>query len=211
MGDFDVIHADDRLLVLGKPAGLLSVPGIGPANQDCLARQAAEVYPGARIVHRLDRETSGVIALALDADAHRDLSGQFARRRVAKVYVAVAAGLVEPDEGEIDLPMRKDLDAATAGPRHIIDHEQGRTALTRYRVLARDTGRTRLQLRPVTGRSHQLRVHLGAVGHPILGDDLYAPPEVVKMADRLLLHAQTLVLTHPATGLRMTFECPCPF
>jgi tRNA pseudouridine32 synthase/23S rRNA pseudouridine746 synthase len=211
MGDFEVIHADRHLLVLDKPPGLLSVPGLGPANQDCLARRAAAAHPGARIVHRLDRETSGLIAMALDADTHRNLSRQFERREVDKCYVAVVAGLVECDGGEIALPLRKDLDPPTPGPRHIVDHEQGRPALTRYRVVARDHDRTRLELRPLTGRSHQLRVHLNAIGHPILGDDLYAPPNVVAMADRLLLHAQTLSLTHPTTNERLTFEAPCPF
>jgi tRNA pseudouridine32 synthase/23S rRNA pseudouridine746 synthase len=211
MGNFEVIHADRHLLVLDKPPGLLSVPGLGPANQDCLARRAAAAHPGARIVHRLDRETSGVIAMALDADTHRNLSRQFERREVDKCYVAVVAGLVERDEGEIALPLRKDLDPPTPGPRHIVDHEQGRRALTRYRVLARDDDRTRLELRPLTGRSHQLRVHLEAIGHPILGDDLYAPPEVVALADRMLLHAESLSLTHPTTDERMTFETPCPF
>ena len=147
MAAFAVIHADDRLLVLDKPAGLLSVSGIGPANQDCLARQAADAYPGARIVHRLDRETSGVIAMALDADTHRALSRQFEHRETAKRYVAVVAGLVEADAGEIDLPLRKDLDPPTPGPRHIVDHQQGRPALTRYRVLERGDDRTRLELR----------------------------------------------------------------
>jgi tRNA pseudouridine32 synthase/23S rRNA pseudouridine746 synthase len=211
MGDFEVIHADRQLLVVDKPPGLLSVPGLGPANQDCLARRVAAEYRGARIVHRLDRETSGIIAMALDADTHRDLSRQFEQREVDKRYVAVVAGLVERDEGEIELPLRKDLDPPTPGPRHIVDHEQGRPALTHYRVVARDGDRTRLELRPLTGRSHQLRVHLEAIGHPILGDDLYAPPDVVAASDRLLLHAQTLALTHPATGQRMTFEAPCPF
>ena len=211
MGDFEVIYADRHLLVLDKPPGLLSVPGIGPANQDCLARRAAAAHPGARIVHRLDRETSGVMVMALDADTHRNLSRQFERREVVKRYVAVVAGLVERDEGEIDLPLRKDLDPPTPGPRHIVDHQQGRPALTHYRVLARDDDRTRLELSPRTGRSHQLRVHLEAIGHPILGDDLYAAPGVVAMADRLLLHAQTLSLTHPTTGEQMTFESPCPF
>lgn len=211
MGDFEVIYADRRLLVLDKPPGLLSVPGIGPANQDCLARRAAAAHPGARIVHRLDRETSGVMVMALDADTHRNLSRQFERREVAKRYVAVVAGLVERDEGEIDLPLRKDLDPPTPGPRHIVDHQQGRPALTRYRVRARDDDRTRLELSPRTGRSHQLRVHLEAIGHPILGDDIYAPADVAAATDRLLLHAHTLSLTHPTTGEQMTFESPCPF
>jgi tRNA pseudouridine32 synthase/23S rRNA pseudouridine746 synthase len=211
MSDLEVIYGDDRLLVLDKPAGLLSVPGIGPGNQDCLARRAAAAHPGARIVHRLDRETSGVIVLALDPDSHRDLSRQFERRRVAKRYVAVVAGAVEPDEGQIDLPLRKDLDPPGGGPRHIVDRQRGRPAQTRFRVLARDAARSRLELAPATGRSHQLRVHLQAIGHPVLGDDLYAPPAVVAMADRLLLHATTLALDHPATGERMTFASPCPF
>jgi tRNA pseudouridine32 synthase/23S rRNA pseudouridine746 synthase len=211
MGDFEVIFADRHLLVLDKPPGLLSVPGLGPDNQDCLARRAAAAHRGARIVHRLDRETSGVIAMALDADTHRHLSRQFEQRQVDKSYVAVVSGPVASDEGEIDLPLRKDLDPPTPGPRHIVDHEQGRPAVTRYRVLARDEDRTRLELRPLTGRSHQLRVHLEAISHAILGDDLYAPPDIVAAADRLLLHAQMLSLTHPATGERMTFESPCPF
>jgi tRNA pseudouridine32 synthase/23S rRNA pseudouridine746 synthase len=211
MSALDVIHADGRLLVLNKPAGLLSVPGIGPANQDCLSRRAAAAYPGARIVHRLDRETSGVIALALDADAQRDLSGQFERREVAKRYVAVVAGLPPSDEGEIDLPLRKDLEPPRPGPRHIVDHERGRPALTRYQVVQRGRDAARLELHPLTGRSHQLRVHLSAIGHAILGDDLYAPPEVLARSDRLLLHAEALSLVHPATGERMTFLAPCPF
>jgi tRNA pseudouridine32 synthase/23S rRNA pseudouridine746 synthase len=211
MADLEVIYDDDRMVVLDKPAGLLAVPGIGPANQECLAKRVAVRFPEPRIVHRLDRETSGVIVMALDTEAHRDLSRQFERRETAKRYVAVVAGLVAQDAGDIDLPMRKDMDPSAPGPHHIIDHVHGRPALTRYRVLARDGDRTRLELRPVTGRSHQLRVHLSAVGHPILGDDLYAPPDAIAMADRLLLHAETLSITHPATGKRMTFTSPCPF
>jgi tRNA pseudouridine32 synthase/23S rRNA pseudouridine746 synthase len=206
-----ILYEDDRIVVLGKPAGLLSVPGIGPDNQDCLARVVQQRRPGARVVHRLDRETSGVIVMALDADAHRDLGRQFERRSVAKRYAAVVAGRVGPDTGTIDLPLRKDMDPPTPAPRHIVDHVHGRPALTRYAVLRRDADRTRMELRPVTGRSHQLRVHLSAIGHPILGDDLYAPPDVVARSDRLLLHAETLRIRHPGTGQVMTFEAPCPF
>ena len=207
----DVIYKDEHVIVLDKPPGLLSVPGIGPDNQDCLARRVEAAAAGARIVHRLDRETSGVIVMALDADSHRRLSRQFEQRLVEKCYVAVVAGVVEADDGEIDLPLRKDLDPPRPGPRHMVDHVHGRPALTRYRVLERDTDRTRMELRPQTGRSHQLRVHLDAIGHPILGDDLYAPPEVVAMADRLLLHAQWMSITHPHTGERIEFESTCPF
>lgn len=205
-----VLHHDERIVVLDKPAGLLSVPGIGPHKQDCLAARVAAGFPGARIVHRLDRDTSGVIVMALDAEAHRELSRQFQDREVEKRYIAVVHGVVEADEGEIDLPLRKDLDAAPV-PRHIVDHEHGRRALTRFAVLERGADRTRLRLRPITGRSHQLRVHLKEIGHPILGDDLYAPAGVVAMADRLLLHAESLWLVHPGTGAPMTFTAECGF
>jgi len=204
----EILYRDDRLIVLNKPAGLLSVPGIGPEKADCLAARVATACPGARIVHRLDRDTSGVIIMALDAQAHRQLSVQFQDRLVEKKYLAIVAGAVEGDEGSIDLPMRKDLDDP---PRQIIDHEQGREAATMWRVLARDFDRTRLELTPLTGRSHQLRLHMKVLGHPILGDDLYAPAEVLAMADRLMLHALSLSIVHPSTAERRTFEAPCPF
>ncbi len=206
----DVIHQDDRIIVLNKPTGLLSVPGIGPEKLDCLASRAQSEFAGARIVHRLDRDTSGVIVMALDAEAHRELSRQFHDREVQKVYIAIVAGIVEQDEGKIDLPMRKDMDPENA-PRQIIDHERGRAAVTNYRVLKRDADCSRLELRPITGRSHQLRLHLQSIGHPILGDNLYSPPEVIALADRLMLHAQSLWLVHPGTAEPMTFEAECPF
>ncbi len=204
----DLLHRDDRLLVLNKPTGLLSVPGIGPDKRDCMASRVQAHHPEARIVHRLDRDTSGVLVMARDAEAHRELSRQFHDREVEKCYIAVVAGEVEQEHGAIDLPMRKDFDHP---PRHLIDHEHGRCALTNFRVISRDEGISRLELRPVTGRSHQLRLHLKAIGHPILGDDLYAPPDVLAMADRLLLHARSLWLVHPSNGAPMTFEAPEPF
>ena len=206
----NVIHQDERIIVLNKPTGLLSVPGIGPDKLDCLIRRVQREIPAARIVHRLDRDTSGVIVMALDAEAHRELSRQFHDREMRKIYIAIVHGRVEQDKGEIDLPMRKDKDRHNA-PRQIIDHEQGRSAVTKYRVLERDADRSRLELRPITGRSHQLRLHLQSIDHPILGDDLYAPPDVQTMADRLLLHAQSLWLVHPGTAEPMTFEATCPF
>ncbi len=206
----DVIHQDERIIVLNKPAGLLSVPGIGPDKQDCLASRVRSEFPGARIVHRLDRDTSGVIIMGLDAEAHRELSREFHDREVHKIYVAIVHGVVERDEGEVNLPMRKDMDPRNA-PRQVIDHERGRPAVTKYRVLKREADRTRLELRPITGRTHQIRLHLQSIGHPILGDDLYAPPEVTALADRLMLHAQSLWLVHPRTAQPMTFEAPCPF
>lgn len=206
----EVIHRDERILVLNKPMGLLSVPGIGEDKADCLARRAATEFPGARIVHRLDRDTSGVIILALDAEAHRELSRQFHDREVSKQYIAVVDGVVRDDQGRIDLPMRKDMDPRNA-PRQVIDHVEGRRAVTDWWVMERGTDRTRLRLRPITGRSHQLRLHLKEIGHPILGDDLYAPERVHRMADRLMLHALSLTVTHPETATLMTFESSCPF
>jgi tRNA pseudouridine32 synthase/23S rRNA pseudouridine746 synthase len=205
-----IIHLDERIIVLDKPSGLLSVPGIGPDKQDCLATRVAADHPGARIVHRLDRDTSGVIVMARDAQAHRALSLQFQERQVQKRYVAVVQGVVAQDHGEIDLPLRKDMDAGPV-PRHIVDHEQGRRAFTHWTVTKRGNDRTRLELRPITGRSHQLRVHLKSIGHPILGDDLYAPPEALAMADRLMLHAVSLWIVHPGTSAPMTLESKCPF
>lgn len=206
----EVIFADDWLIAFNKPAGLLSVPGIGPEKQDCLASRAQQQFPGARIVHRLDRDTSGVIILARDADTHRELSRQFHDRETKKRYIAIVAGIVRDDEGEIDLPMRKDMDPLRA-PRQVIDHTHGRRAITTYHVLERLHDRTRLELTPITGRSHQLRLHLRELGHPILGDDLYAPDDVLALSPRLLLHAESLTVTHPTTGDRAAFTARCPF
>lgn len=204
----NILFHDHRVLVIDKPTGLLSVPGIGPEKRDCLITRVQETFPEARIVHRLDRDTSGVIILALDAQAHRQLSLQFQEREVQKTYRAEVHGVMEQDEGEIDLPIRKDLDDP---PRQMVDHEHGRPSQTRWRVLSRDADRTRVELTPLTGRSHQLRLHLKSIGHPILGDDLYAPPEALGMADRLMLHAHTLTIVHPETASPMTFEAECPF
>lgn len=207
--DIAFLHCDERIVVVDKPAGLLSVPGVGPEKQDCVARRVAAICPGARIVHRLDRETSGVLVMALDAESHRELGRQFERRLVSKRYVAVVTGSVEREEGEIALPLRKDMEAR--GPRYIVDFARGKHALTQYRVRERGGDRTRLELCPVTGRSHQLRVHLSAVGHAILGDDIYAPPGVAAQAPRLLLHAEALLFTHPGTGKHVGFERGSPF
>ncbi len=206
----EVLHLDRWLVALQKPAGLLSVPGIGPEKQDCLARRAADAFPGARIVHRLDRDTSGVIVMARDADTHRELSRQFEARETSKTYVAIGWGHPSVDRGTIDLPLRK---AAMGSALQIVDHDQGRPATTHWRVLDRLSGpdRTRFELTPITGRSHQLRVHLRELGHPILGDELYAPPEAHAAAPRLCLHAASLAITHPATGQRLRFDAPPPF
>lgn len=204
----DVLFKNDRILAVNKPPGLLSVPGLGPQNQDCIASRAAALFPGAMIVHRLDSETSGVMVLALDPDTHRRLSMQFEKRRTEKAYVAIVQGQPDGDEGEIDLPIRKDIDNR---PMSIVDRVHGKPSVTRWRVIEHLGDRTRLELTPVTGRTHQLRLHLSAVGHPILGDSLYAPAAVRFLAPRLLLHARLLMVTDPGTQERLTFESPVPF
>lgn len=208
-----LIYWDEALLVLDKPAGLLSVPGRGPDKQDCLSARVQAQFPDAMIVHRLDQATSGLLAMARGAAMQRALSMAFAARAVAKRYVAVVAGrLAAPAEewGEIDLPIIVDWPNR---PRRVVDHALGKPSLTRWRVLGYDdaAGTTRVELEPVTGRSHQLRVHLAALGHPILGDELYAPDEVQVMSGRLLLHARSLALAHPVTSESLAFESPVPF
>jgi tRNA pseudouridine32 synthase/23S rRNA pseudouridine746 synthase len=210
-----VLHADAGLLVLDKPAGLLSVPGRGADKADCLSARVQAQYPDALVVHRLDMGTSGLIVMARGAAMQRSLSAAFAQRQVVKRYQAVVAGRiatsVAPDDWDsIDLPIAADWPNR---PLRIIDHERGQASSTRWRVLGHDlqAGTTRLELEPVTGRSHQLRVHLQALGHPILGDPLYAPPDVAAAAPRLLLHACELRLDHPATGTAWVFRSAPPF
>ena len=204
----EIIHADEYLVVFNKPTGLLSVPGIGPEKADCLVARAQDAFQGCRIVHRLDRDTSGLIVLARDARTHRDLSVQFQDRQVDKRYEAMVLGEPKAPEGFIDAAIRKDMDRP---PRQCIDPNQGRPSQTSWRVIERLGDRARLALTPRTGRSHQLRLHLLHIGHPILGDDLYAPPEALAMVDRLYLHATLLSFKHPATGLDVNFRCPAPF
>lgn len=205
-----IIYQDEFIVVFDKPSGLLSVPGIGPEKADCLVSRAQEVLPEARIVHRLDRDTSGVIVLARDADTHRELSRQFHDRETRKTYFAIVDGTVLGEDGVIEAPVRKDLENP---PRHLVDHVQGKSARTDWRVHRRADAppRTMLRFEPLTGRTHQLRIHACVLGHPILGDDLYAPPEVVAMGDRLMLHAAELVITHPRTGQPLELSAPVPF
>jgi len=203
-----VVYHDDYLVVLDKPSGLLSVKGIGLDKIDCLAVRVASAIEGARIVHRLDMDTSGVIVMARDADTHRELSRQFQDREVEKEYTAEVGGVVKDERGVIDIPIRKDMDHP---PKQCVDVEFGKPSQTLWKVLQRSIDRSRLELKPITGRSHQLRIHLCEIGHPIIGDDLYAPPEIQAMGERLMLHATALSITHPATGERMTCSVPCPF
>lgn len=202
-------HADAHLLIVDKPAGLLAVPGRGADKQDCLARRVQTQWPDARIVHRLDQATSGLMLFARGAGSQRHLGRLFEQRRVDKRYVAVVAGCVAGDRGRIDLPIAVDwpnrpLRRTDAG---------GQAALTRWRVLARDAAgdSSRLELDPETGRTHQLRVHLLAIGHPIIGDALYAPAALQARSPRLLLHASELAFTHPHTGQALHIVSPPPF
>jgi tRNA pseudouridine32 synthase/23S rRNA pseudouridine746 synthase len=186
-----LVHHDARLLVADKPAGLLCVPGKGPEGADCLAARVQAAWPDALVVHRLDMATSGLVLFGRGAAAQRALSIAFAERRIHKRYVAVVAGLLADEAGEIDLPIGPDWPNR---PRQQVDRVAGKPSHTRWQVLGRDaaTNTTRLALLPLTGRTHQLRLHLAAIGHPILGDALYAPPPVLAAAPRLLLHASHL-------------------
>lgn len=214
MSPLNVIHEDDHLIVLDKPAGMLAVPGKGPDKQDCLSTRAQTRWPDALVVHRLDMATSGLVVMARGLDAQRALSRAFETRQVHKRYTAVVAGALanpQPDNGwnTIDLPITVDWPNR---PRSIVSTELGKPSVTRWRLAGppgSDT--TRLELEPVTGRTHQLRVHLQAIGHPILGDALYATPEQQALAPRLLLHAHHLSLPHPLHGATMAFHSPCPF
>ncbi|MDP4299912.1 RluA family pseudouridine synthase [Leptothrix discophora] len=205
-----VLHQDDHLLVFDKPAGLPSVPGRGESLQDCLSARAQAIWPDARVVHRLDMATSGVIVMARGADALRRLSLAFEQRRVRKHYEAVVAGTPAEAAGTVDLPLICDWPNR---PRQIVDPVQGKPSRTHWQRLDRDglPGTSRVRLEPVTGRTHQLRVHLLALGHPIVGDALYAPPEVLALSPRLLLHACRLELPHPGDGGMRVFEAGAPF
>ena len=202
-----VIYRDDHILVAEKPAGLLSVPGRLPENKDCLISRLQVAYPNALTVHRLDMATSGLMVFARGPEAHRTLSKAFADRQVSKRYIAVVAGNLT-GEGEVDLPLITDWPNR---PRQMVDHKIGKPSLTRWRVLAQGEGTTRVELEPVTGRSHQLRVHMMAIGHPIVGDVFYAPPDVEALSPRLWLHAARLSLPHPVSGESMDFQSAAPF
>ncbi|MES2685614.1 MAG: RluA family pseudouridine synthase [Pseudomonadota bacterium] len=207
---FDLVHADASLLVLNKPAGLLSVPGRGADKQDCLSTRVQQHYPDALVVHRLDMATSGLLLMARSITIQRALGALFERRQVAKRYVAVVDGELKdaPDAdgwGLIDLPIAVDWPRR---PLRVINSENGKASQTRWRVLAHDAAAnsTRLELAPLTGRSHQLRVHLRAIGHPILGDRLYGNDAVQARAPRLLLHASRLQFAHPVSAEMLAFE-----
>jgi tRNA pseudouridine32 synthase/23S rRNA pseudouridine746 synthase len=203
-----VLHADARMLVLDKPSGLLTVPGKDPALADCLEARAREKWPTATLVHRLDKDTSGIVLMALDKKALGDLGQQFEKRRTSKRYIARVWGRMAEDSGRVDMPLATDWENK---PRQRVDWENGRASKTEWLVLEREDQATRVQLNPLTGRTHQLRVHMLAIGHPMLGDQFYATGAALAAADRLQLHAEQLTFFHPDDGREMTFTSPTPF
>jgi len=206
----DILYQDNELLVIDKPAGLLSVPGRDEDKQDCLIRRVQTEFPSALIVHRLDMATSGAMVIALNDEVHRKLSILFEKRKVQKRYVAIVDGLVNNNEGLIDLPLITDWPNR---PKQMIDHERGKASRTRYHVMSYDqeAKTTRLELIPETGRTHQIRVHLMSLGHAILGDRLYASDEVIAKANRLLLHSSYLSFSHPVSDEQLEVNSVIPF
>lgn len=203
-----IVHADHEVVLVDKPAGLLSVPGKGAHLSDCMIARVQALFPDALLVHRLDLDTSGIMVFALTRHAQRVLGAQFEARRTKKAYLARLWGHLEPREGTVDLPLIVDWPNR---PRQHVNHDTGKPSRTDWRVLRHDAdGTTRVRLFPLTGRSHQLRVHCQALGHPILGDPLYATG-AARDFPRLMLHAESLRFAHPDSGKGMTFSAPCPF
>ena len=206
-GPLAILHHDHELLLVDKPSGLLSVPGKGEHLADCLIARVQAVFAEALLVHRLDRDTSGVMVFALTRHAQRHLGLQFEKRQVKKTYIARVFGRVAGKTGTVDLPLIVDWPNR---PLQHVDFENGKPAVTDWRVLKYEENATRMRLFPQTGRSHQLRVHMREIGHPILGDPFYATGEARK-APRLMLHAESLRLRHPDGGKGLTFKAKCPF
>ncbi|MBA83554.1 RluA family pseudouridine synthase [Thalassobius sp. S69A] len=203
----EILHQDHQILAVNKPSGLLSVPGRGEHLADCLLTRVQAVFPEALLVHRLDRDTSGVMVFALSPHAQRNLSMQFEKRSTRKTYVARVWGRLEPKTGTVDLPLIVDWPNR---PRQMVDHENGKPAVTDWRVLRHAENETRVRLMPRTGRSHQLRVHMLALGHVILGDPLYATGAAADFP-RLMLHSEELRVNHPESGEGIRFRTKSPF
>jgi len=204
-----ILYQDAHIMVVNKPSGLLSVPGRLEEHKDSVMTRIQRDYPEAESVHRLDMATSGVIVVALTKAAERELKRQFREREPAKTYVARIWGHPAHEKGVVDLPLICDWPNR---PKQKVCFETGKWAQTDYQVIEyREDNSARVALKPITGRSHQLRVHMLALGHPILGDGFYAHPEAKAMAERLLLHAESLTITHPAFGNAMTFRQPADF
>lgn len=202
-----IIYEDPHIIVVNKPAGLLSVPGKLAGRQDCVVSRLLATHWDALLVHRLDCDTSGVMIFARTKTAQGFLGQEFEKRRAAKTYIARVWGRMVQSHGHVDLPLATDWPNR---PRQQVDHETGRPAQTDWQVIDYDDYSTRVRLSPLTGRSHQLRVHMLALGHPILGDPIYAT-DAARAFPRLMLHAQSLSLHHPDTKLVVNFEASCPF
>ncbi len=206
----ECLHEDDALLVIVKPSGLLAVPGRGADKADCLSARVQARWPDALVVHRLDEATSGLMLFARSLEAQRALSRAFERREVDKRYVAIVAGRlpISADWQLIDAPLAADWPNR---PRQQVDATLGKPAQTRWRVLEHEDDHSRVELQPLTGRTHQLRVHLASIGHPIVGDRLYASPALQAAAPRLLLHASEIAFAHPLTGTPLRLTTAAPF
>lgn len=198
----NILYRDDHILVLDKPSGLLSVPGKASEHKDSLELRVKRAFPTATVVHRLDMATSGIMLFALNKAAHQRIGQQFEKRLTKKRYIARIYGVPEDESGSIELPLICDWPNR---PKQKVDHDNGKPALTHWRLLSAEREYSVVELKPVTGRSHQLRVHMLSMGHPILGDRLYASPTPLKMADRLQLHATELCLSHPDSGEDICF------
>ena len=203
-----LIYEDTDLLLVDKPHHLLSVPGRHPLNHDSLIRRLQRRYPDVQAVHRLDLDTSGLMVVPKHRKSLAELARQFQRREIEKEYTAIVWGEVKEDTGSIELPIATDWPNR---PKQIICEERGKPALTHFDVLKRANNRTLVKLKPVTGRSHQLRIHMQSLGHPIIGCDMYAHPEALEASDRLLLHATRLKLCAPSTGNWLSAFSPIPF
>lgn len=201
----DILYSDEALLAVDKPTGLLTVPGRGADKQDCLLQRVLAEAPNALLVHRLDMDTSGVMIFARTSEAQRSLGQQFERRETIKRYLAIVEGVLAEDSGRIEFSLRKDM-TVRLPPRHLVDCVRGKRAITEWTVLERSDATTRLALYPLTGRSHQLRVHLQSIGHPIIGDPIYGTP-----SKRLMLHAERLEVQHPTSGERLVLVAPVSF
>lgn len=201
----DILFKDQHLLVVNKPSGLLSVPGRGEEKKDCFISRIQIEYPDALIVHRLDMSTSGLMVIARGKEFERELSILFQQRKINKKYIAVIDGLLSPNTGEVDLPIITDWPNR---PKQKVDFESGKASQTQYKVICyqKENNSSRIELTPITGRTHQLRIHMQSIGHAILGDELYAEKEAIEKAPRLLLHACYLSFSHPISGEKIEFN-----
>lgn len=202
----DIIYQDEYIVAVNKPQALLSVPGLGPDKQDCLISRLVKEIPEAKVVHRLDCYTSGIMLFAIGIEMQRALSRIFHDRKIQKQYIAVVRQWFDEEEGVIKFPMRCDIDNR---PHQIVDYEHGKSAITYWQILQRQTDLVRLLLKPHTGRTHQLRVHCAAMGHPIIGDGLYGNDELEQ--PRMLLHADNLLFEHPVTNKELFLSAACEF